>query len=63
MINVSDTKDLMGFISANLGSTLDEAYQRLIVCNFGWEEPELAMFTIALLNAMGREGRWDRPQK
>ena len=58
---MSDTNDLMDFISASLGTTLYEVYQRLIDCNFGSEEPELAMFTVGLLNAMGGEGRRDRP--
>ena len=58
---MSDTNDLMNFISASLRTTLDEVYQRLIDCNFGLKAPELAMFTVALLNAMGREGCWDRP--
>ena len=51
----------MDFISASLGTTLDEIYQRLVGCNFSLEDSELAMFTVALLNAMGREGRGDRP--
>ena len=51
----------MDFISASLGLTLDEVYQRLIDCNFGLEDPKLAMFTAALLNAMVREGHGDRP--
>ena len=58
---MSDTNDLMNFISASLGTTLNEMYQRLIDCKFGLEEPELAMFTVALLNATRREGRGDRP--
>ena len=51
----------MDFISASLGTTLDEIYQRLVDCNFALEDPELAMFNVALLNAMGGEGRGDRP--
>ena len=51
----------MGFISASLGTSLDEVYQRLIDCNFGLEEPELVMFTVALLNMLGREARGERP--
>ena len=47
---MSDTKDLMDFISASLGTALDEIYQRLIDCNFGTEDTEL-----------GREGRGYRP--
>ena len=58
---MSDTNDLMNFISASLGTTLDEVYQRLIDCNFGLKDPELAMFTVALLDAMGRENRGDHP--
>ena len=59
--NMSDTNDLMDFISASLRTTLDKIYQRLVDCNFSLEDPELAMFTVALLNAMGREGHGDRP--
>ena len=59
--DMSDINDLMDFISASLGTTLDEIYQRLIDCDFGLEVPELAMFTVALLNAMAREGRGNRP--
>ena len=58
---MSDTNDLMDFISASLGMTLNEIYLRLVDCNFALEDPELAMFTVALLNAMVREGRGDRP--
>ena len=57
---MSDTNDLMDFISASLTAT-DEIYQRLVDCNFALEDPDLAMFTFALLNSMGREGRGDRP--
>ena len=60
---MSDTYDLTDFISASLGTTLDEIYQRLIDCNFGKEESELVMFTVVLLNAMGREDRGDRPKE
>ena len=56
---MSDTNDLMNFISATLATTLDEIYQRLIDCNFAQKDPEPAMFTVALLNALGREGRGD----
>ena len=45
----------------SLGTALDEVYQRLIDCNFGLEEPELAIFTVALLNALGREALRERP--
>ena len=55
------TRAEMDFISASLGTTLDEIYQRLLGCNFSLEDPELAMFTVALLNAMGSEGRGDPP--
>ena len=58
---MSDTNDLMDFISASLRTTLDEIYQCLVDCNFALEDPELAMFTVALLNAMGREGHGNRP--
>ena len=58
---MSDTNDLMDFISASLGTTLDEIYQLLVDCNFAIDHPDLAMFTVALLNVMGREGRGDRP--
>ena len=40
---------------------LDEVYQRLIDCKFGLEEPELAMFTVTILNALGREARGEHP--
>ena len=60
---MSDTNDLMNFISASLETTLDEIYQPLVDCNSALEDPELAMFTVALLNAMGREGRGDRPME
>ena len=58
---MSDTNDLMDFISASLGTTVDEICQLLLDCNFGLADTELAMFIVALLNAMGREGRGDRP--
>ena len=50
---MSDTNDLSDFISASLRTALDEIYQRLVDCNFGLENPELEMFTVALL--VGRE--------
>ena len=58
---MGDTNDLMEFLSARLGVTLDEIYQRLIHCVFAQEEPGLVMFVVALLNALGREGRGNRP--
>ena len=58
---MSDTNDSIDFISVILVTTLNEIYQRLVDYNFPLEDPELAMFTVALLNAMGREGRGDRP--
>ena len=58
---MGDTNDLMEFFSASLGATLDEIYQRLIDCEFTQEDPGLAMFVVALLNALGREGRGNRP--
>ena len=58
---MGDTNELMEFLSASLGATLDETYQRLIDCDFTREDPGLAMFVVALLNALGREGRGNRP--
>ena len=58
---MDDTNELMEFLSASLGATLDEIYQRLIDCDFTQEDPGLAMFVVALLNALGREGRGTRP--
>ena len=50
-----------GLVERKNRTTLDEKYQRLIECNFRLEELELAMFTVALLNAMGIEVRGDHP--
>ena len=58
---MGDTNELMEFLSASLGATLDEIYQRLIDCDFTREDPGMAMFVVALLNALGREGRGNRP--
>ena len=68
---MGDTNELMEFLSASLGATLDEIYQRLIDCDFRpliatksdchKQDPGLAMFVVALLNALGREGRGNRP--
>ena len=58
---MGNTNELMEFLSASLGATLDELYQRLIDCDFTREDPGLAMFVVALLNALGREGRGNRP--
>ena len=58
---MGDTNELMEFLSASLGVTLDEIYQRLIDCDFTREDPGLAMFVVALLNALGQEGRGNRP--
>ena len=58
---MGDTNELMEFLSASLGATLDEIYQRLIDCDFTREDPGLAMFVVALLNALGRESRGNRP--
>ena len=58
---MGDTNELMEFLSASLGATLDEIYQRLIDCDFTREDPGLAMFVVAPLNALGREGRGNRP--
>ena len=58
---MGDTNELMEFLSASLEATLDEIYQRLIDCDFTREDPGLAMFVVALLNALGREGQGIRP--
>ena len=58
---MGDTNELMEFLSASLGATLAEIYQRLIDCDFTREDPGLGMFVVALLNALGREGRGNRP--
>ena len=58
---MSDTNYLIEFVSASLGATLDEIYQRPIDCYFAREGPGLPMFVVALLNALGREGRVNRP--
>ena len=58
---MGDTNELMEFLSASPGATLDEIYQRLIDCDFTREDPGLAMFVVALLNVLGREGRGNRP--
>ena len=58
---MGDTNELMEFLSASLGATLDEISQRLIDCDFTREDPGLAKFVVALLNALGREGRGNRP--
>ena len=47
----------------SLGATLDEIYQRLIDCDFTREDQGLAMFVVALLNALGREGRGNCPKE
>ena len=52
---------MIEFLSASLRATLDEIYQRLIDCDFTQEDPALAMFVVALINALGREGRGNRP--
>ena len=57
---MSDTNNLVDFISARFGTTLDKVNQRLIDCNFGLEDLELAMIAVALLNAIGTEGCGDR---
>ena len=51
----------MNFILAKLGTALGEVYQWVIDCNFELEEPELAMFTVALLNALERDARGECP--
>ena len=56
---MGDTNDLMDFVSASLEATPDEIYQ--IDCDFAQEYPGLAMFVVALLNALGREARENCP--
>ena len=58
---MGDPNKLTEFLSASLGATLDEIYQRLIDCDFTREGPGLAMFVVALLNALGGKGRGNRP--
>ena len=58
---MGDKNELMEFLSASLGATLDEIYQRLIDCDFTRQEPGMAMFVVALLSALGREDRGNRP--
>ena len=60
---MGDTNELMEFLSASLGATLDEIYQRLIYCDFTREDPGLVMFVVALLNGLGREVRGNRPME
>ena len=58
---MGDTNDLMEFLSASIGATLDEIYKRLIDCGFAQEDPGLAMFVFALLKALGREHQGNCP--
>ena len=58
---MGDTNEYMEFLSVSLGATIDEIYQRLIDCEFTREDPVLAMFVVALLNALGREGQGNCP--
>ena len=58
---MGDTNEKMEFLSASLGATLDHIYHRLIDCDFTREDPRLAKFVVALLYALGREGRGNRP--
>ena len=58
---MGDTNVLMEFVSAILGATLDKIYQLLIDCDFAQEDMGLVMFVVALLSALGREGRGNRP--
>ena len=60
---MGDTNELMEFLSASLGATLDEIYQRLIDCDFTREDPGLAMFVVALLNALGERGLRESPYR
>ena len=57
---MGDTNELREFLSASLEATLDEIYQLPIDCDFTREDPGLAMFVVALLNALRREGRGNR---
>ena len=57
---MGDTNDLMDLVSASLGATLEKIEQRLIDCDFAQEDPGLAMFVVAPLNALGLEGRGNR---
>ncbi|XP_063710412.1 uncharacterized protein LOC134838970 [Symsagittifera roscoffensis] len=42
-------------LTESRNSSWYEIYQRMVGCTFGLEDPVLAMFTVALLNAMGRK--------
>ena len=57
---MGDLNDIVEFVSESLRAALDEIYQQLIDCNLAQEDPGLAMFVVAHLNALGREGRGDR---
>ena len=37
--NMSDTNELMEFISTRVGTTLDKIYQRLVDCKIALEDP------------------------
>ena len=63
MIELGGTNNLMEFLSASLGATLDEIYQRLIDCDFTPEDTKLVMFVVAHLNALEREGRGNLPME
>ena len=47
-------------LTESRNSSRYKIYQRMMGCTFGLEDPVLAMFTVALLNAMGRKGCVDR---
>ena len=50
-----------GFYLSEPGNGSGRGVSALIDYIFGLEEPEVAMFTVALLNALGRETRGERP--
>ena len=55
--NVSDPNQLMNLSLSNLGTHLDKIYQRLQDCIFKLKNPVMAMFVVAVRNAMQRECR------
>ena len=58
---MGDTNELMEFLSASLGATLDEIYQRLIDCDFTREDPGLAMFVGRTPQCTGKRGSRESP--
>ena len=61
---MDDTNELMEFLSASLGATLDEIYQRLIDCDFTREDPELRCLwshsEVVLMLTFGESGTAER---